>query len=134
MNYVAGFMFNEDKDKVLLIEKQKPDWQKGKLNGIGGKIEKDELPYDAMVREFKEEVGIECNDWESFCLLIGDDWVVYFYKAIGPIHTAKQIEIEKPVVVNVNELPDNIITNLSWLIPMAKMKVNAKVEYRDIQR
>jgi 8-oxo-dGTP pyrophosphatase MutT (NUDIX family) len=30
--------------EVLLIEKQKPAWQRGKLNGVGGKIEPGENP------------------------------------------------------------------------------------------
>lgn len=50
-HYVAGFMFNEDRTRVALIEKQKPDWQRGKLNGIGGKIEDDESPVEAMTSE-----------------------------------------------------------------------------------
>ena len=37
--YSLGFVFDLPVEKVLLIEKQRPEWQKGKLNGIGGKIE-----------------------------------------------------------------------------------------------
>src|SRR5258708_364006 len=39
MNYVCGFMMSYDLMQFLLIRKTHPDWQKGKLNGIGGKIE-----------------------------------------------------------------------------------------------
>jgi len=39
MNYVCGFMMTWDLQQFLLIRKTHPDWQKGKLNGIGGKIE-----------------------------------------------------------------------------------------------
>jgi hypothetical protein len=34
---VAGFLFRNNDTEVALIRKNKPDWQKGKLNGIGGK-------------------------------------------------------------------------------------------------
>src|SRR6266853_1956139 len=39
MNYVCGFMMTWDLQQFLLIRKTHPDWQKGKLNGIGGKID-----------------------------------------------------------------------------------------------
>jgi hypothetical protein len=48
--YVAGFLFDSALHNVLLIEKQKPEWQVGMLNAIGGKIEGDELPMDAKCR------------------------------------------------------------------------------------
>ena len=44
MNYCAGFLFDPEKELVVLIEKQKPAWQKGKLNAVGGKIEQGETP------------------------------------------------------------------------------------------
>ena len=34
--WVVGFIFNSDMDHVLLINKNRPDWQIGFLNGIGG--------------------------------------------------------------------------------------------------
>lgn len=55
--YVIGFMFDETIKHVVLIRKNRPDWQAGKLNGIGGHIEPGEFPIDAMVREFHEETG-----------------------------------------------------------------------------
>lgn len=117
--YVCGFMFNDSYEHVLLIEKKKPDWQKGKLNGIGGKIEPDEAPYVAMVREFHEETGIFHTDWNNLCELSGDDWTVIFYWAVGDISKAKRTTEEIPMVISIKYLPRNIIPNLSWLIPLA---------------
>lgn len=53
--YVLGFMFDHEEKHVLLIWKNRPKWQAGKLNGIGGKIEAGETPLQAMEREFTEE-------------------------------------------------------------------------------
>jgi len=53
--YVVGFLFSEDQSRVLLVWKNRPAWQNGKLNGVGGKIEAGETPLQAMEREFKEE-------------------------------------------------------------------------------
>src|SRR5579862_2183312 len=71
--FVVGFMFTKDGNKVRMIEKQHPEWQKGKLNGIGGKIEPGEEPIAAMVREFEEETGWRTfeSDWTHFAILQG---------------------------------------------------------------
>jgi hypothetical protein len=87
--YVAGFLFRENKTQVALIEKQRPAWQKGKLNGIGGRVEIDETPREAMKREFKEEAGADISQWRAFCYLQGinpeDPWTVIMFK-IGRAH------------------------------------------------
>lgn len=55
-----------NEDDVVLIRKTKPEWQAGKLNFVGGKVEDDETPLDCMVREFREEtsVDIPADDWK----------------------------------------------------------------------
>ena len=74
-------MFGNNED-VALIRKNRPAWQKGKLNGIGGHIEQtDKTPYDAMVREFEEETGFSeytCF-WYEFASLEGESYKVYFF-------------------------------------------------------
>ncbi|MCP3924893.1 MAG: NUDIX domain-containing protein [Desulfobacterales bacterium] len=57
-NFVVGFAFTEDKKQVLLVRKEKPPWQKGHLNGVGGKVKKGETPLEAMMREGHEETGL----------------------------------------------------------------------------
>jgi 8-oxo-dGTP diphosphatase len=57
LRFVLGFCFDFGYHNVLLIEKSRPTWQAGKLNGIGGKIEEGESPRVAMAREFQEETG-----------------------------------------------------------------------------
>jgi 8-oxo-dGTP pyrophosphatase MutT (NUDIX family) len=39
---VLGIIFNKELDKVLLILKNRPDFAKGKYNGVGGKHEANE--------------------------------------------------------------------------------------------
>lgn len=69
--YVLGLMFSADRTFVALIRKKKPEWQKDKLNGIGGKIEDGELAHHAMPREFYEETGVRTNhrDWSYMGLM-----------------------------------------------------------------
>jgi 8-oxo-dGTP diphosphatase len=125
INYVCGFYFDATLEQVVLIWKNKPAWQKGKLNGVGGKIEKGELPITAMRREFNEETGILHNDWTELIILTGDDWRVYFFCAIGKVNEfeyAETKEEEEVAKIEVNRLLANEyehIANLEWLIPMA---------------
>ena len=143
--YVAGFLFNADCSQVLLIEKQKPEWQKGRYNAIGGKIETywvadDYTPFEtplvAMRREFKEETGVEWDRWEKFCVLSGsfaysehdkDSWIVHFFYGLeqrlnlgGCYNVAIVAPGEERIFVD-SPLPhyDRRLPNLRWLIPMA---------------
>lgn len=129
--YTLGFAIDENTDHLLLIEKNKPDWQAGKLNGVGGKKEEGETIEQTMVREFYEEVGIktELDDWCRFCRLSGvmedKSFIVYCFSAKLDLSTVKQMEEEKPVLINTFsasyglKLPSNVIDNLRWLVPMA---------------
>lgn len=113
-------MFNPAENAVLLIRKTHPDWQAGKLNGIGGRIEDGESPMEAMRREFLEEVGINHADWRQFCVL-GDarDWQIHFFSAVGLIAKARKLTDEAPEIVPATALSSDVIPNLKWLVPMA---------------
>ena len=56
--YVVSFIFKPKCEYVWLIKKNKPEWQIGCLNGIGGKVEKKETYREAAIRELKEESGV----------------------------------------------------------------------------
>jgi 8-oxo-dGTP diphosphatase len=118
--YVLGFLFHDDNKHVVLIRKNKPDWQKGLLNGIGGKVELGEYASDAMRRECEEECGVDIIDWEFFCKLCGKDWIVYCYryfdsKAFLDAKTMTDEEIVKGAVF----IRKDCVSNLLWLIEMA---------------
>lgn len=86
MEYVLGFAFSRDRKDIALIEKKKPDWQAGKLNGIGGKVEPhDPNPMEAMIREFREETGVitSGDDWDLFAVLSGNGYEMYCYRAFN---------------------------------------------------
>lgn len=118
--YVVGFLFNDD--KVALIQKNRPEWQKGLINGIGGHIEEGENPYEAMMREFKEETGASTNRWREYALLTNQDNSVelYMFTCSSRFLSIRSTTDEVVRWYPVNSLPENIIPNLRWLIPMAK--------------
>jgi 8-oxo-dGTP diphosphatase len=86
--YVVGFMFDEQMKNVLLIVKDHPEWQAGKLNGIGGHIETGETPVEAMVREFYEEAGVmtEYAGWVHVLTLQFEYATVDFFAARSTAH------------------------------------------------
>lgn len=109
-----------------LSKKQKPQWQTGHLNAVGGKIESGELPIQAIEREFFEETGLALHSsiWKHFATLlgIGDVKVMFFY-ATSPseIGNARSVEEEKVHVINVSGLREfPHLYNLPWLIRMAQ--------------
>lgn len=124
--YVAGFMLNLDKSKVALIRKTKPAWQKGYLNGIGGKIEPNESSIAAMCREFEEETSVTTSeeDWVLFSTAVNVDktWRVDFYYCVTSdedFQKLKSTTEEEIIVVNVADLEAlQVIPNLRWLIRM----------------
>lgn len=140
--YVAGFAFCGH--RVLLIRKSHPQWQRGKLNAVGGHIEQAESPIQAMVREFREETSLvtEEEDWTRFCVLRGEslpqpnepraeqgEWEVHFFRADlphGEFIAAHNFDTSEPLsIVSAYNFPlqrhtvVKCIPNLNWLVPMA---------------
>lgn len=133
--YVAGFFFDPNLDNVWLIRKQKPDWQKDLLNGVGGKIEENEGPISAMVREFHEEAGMFIYDWKKFCVIEGNNWqVTFFYSIAQDDRHYNKVRTLTDEVLHSIEAADVIyrktISNLRWLIPMAIDHATGNVAYR----
>src|SRR3989338_6146087 len=120
--YTVGFIFNEDFSKVLLVKKNRPDWQKGKLNGPGGRIEDGETSIRCVAREIFEEAGLETQeeDWFFFAKLNREDASVDFYTSIyrGSLDRVSSQTDEEVGWFNTKSLPENTIHNLTWLIPM----------------
>lgn len=77
--YVSGFLFSSDKSSVILVKKIKPDFLKDKWTAIGGKVEEGETKEEAMVREFKEETGVLVEDWQHFCTLYSDKFILDWF-------------------------------------------------------
>lgn len=132
--YVVGFNFidilfgdNYFSPSVVLIRKNKPEWQAGKLNGVGGKIEGNESAREAMAREYDEETGDWFQPkWEFFCSQEFKGAVVYFFKAFSSRTTAHSKTAEFIHIIPVRTLLDSdtqgfkdCIPNLHWLLPMA---------------
>ncbi len=119
---VVGFAFTPSLRKVLLIRKNRPDWQAGFLNGVGGKIEPGETGLEAMVREFEEETGLIQPFWDEFAKLTGNGVEIHCFRSIAKISKAVQTTDEELVQFKTSHLmrqDTKCINNLRWLITMA---------------
>jgi 8-oxo-dGTP diphosphatase len=132
MDYVCGFLFHPQHREVALVRKNKPEWQKGKLNGVGGKIEIGESPSAAMEREFLEEAGVRINRWkliriEKFSNGAPDGnetTSVHFFCATAQEEeweSIRQMESEEIVKWSGDINNKELMYNLRYLIPMCEV-------------
>ncbi len=124
--HTVGFIFDPTLSRVVLIRKNRPAWQAGKLNGIGGKIEPGEESIDCMVRETREETGLTTkpNQWLFLGTIHRDEYgsVVDFY---ATVHTSTPEELsshtdEQVEWCEVARLPDRVLSNIPWLVAFAR--------------
>lgn len=134
--YTLGFAFDGAQRNVLLVEKKKPAWQAGKLNGIGGKIEPtvDVTLEDAMAREWDEEcnrpgLAVVHPEWRWFgSILVDNGATVQLFKAVIPsvmLHARNGIANDVGEIISKHTVTDVMagvvgsIPNVRWLIAMA---------------
>lgn len=131
--YAVGFVFNEVFDQVVLIRKNRPTWQAGLLNGLGGKHEAPEAIEDTVAREVEEEAGIPTTgrQWAEFLVLNEYEHhdlvavVHFFWISIGDPQdlVTPGLTDEEVGYYRVEDLADagrlRTTPNLPWLLRMA---------------
>lgn len=108
---------------VLLMHKNRPDWQRGTWNGIGGRIEEGETPHDAMLREAEEEAGLGHLPWAQKATLRitnpeeGEVTIFVFYAEFSGEFYQKTDE--RLAMFDVGDLVKTPLgRHLPWLIPI----------------
>jgi 8-oxo-dGTP diphosphatase len=121
--FCLGFAFDAAGKRVVLIQKNRPSWQRGMLNGVGGHVERNESFHAAMAREFREETGVETyeSNWKHFATLSGPEFLMHvfsiFTNEISYIKALTDESVGWYLVEDLRKLPT--ISNLTWLIPAA---------------
>ena len=114
---------------ILLVRKEKPEWQKGKLNLVGGSVEYLEEPKDAAIRELQEESGIVNRNVVECGKIVGKDFTVYcYYCEISRWATTlrpRECEVETVAWYpwDVVKTDRNLIPNLTVIIPLLRLRV-----------
>lgn len=144
----VGFVFSVDLLSVLLLRKTHPEWQAGRLNGIGGHCEEEDTSFaDTMRRECVEEIGLDIPkaEWRQVAEMYGHDWMVVAFCATVPFEVLEAAaertrdKDEKAEILPASSLwtLDKVIGNVRWLVPMAIDKLSnpgtfarTMVEYR----
>lgn len=119
----------------MLVLKNKPAWQKGRLNLVGGKVEPGETPQQAAKRELAEETGfssdhimIDSVSDPTLCgKILGVDSVIYCFVCslhcpsnIQPSPEPRADETETVAWHHWDEVKDDprLIPNLRVIIPL----------------
>ena len=140
MNYVLGFIFCLEKRQVLLIRKNRPAFQKGYHNGIGGKVEAKEHSRAAMVRECREECGLHTveKEWRLFCEMdctestdgLSPTWHIDCFTIVVDHDRFKNLISTTDEVItiwslmHIHTMNKTLLGNTAWLIAMALDKLS----------
>ena len=87
------YIENDDKFLMLHRVKKQDDMNEGKWIGVGGHVESQETPEECLVREVKEETGLDARNAEGGYLFTykrenpgeGDNYFVDVYRFIMDI-------------------------------------------------
>lgn len=130
--YCLGFA--KHKSKLILIQKSHPDFQLGKLNGVGGHLEGHEEPIEAMTREFLEETGTvtDENQWTPKGKIVGDDFEVFVFEATLRSDQFNEISSYAPELIDVEDLIDKPDSEVIYIVDQSmieELHVKQKILY-----
>ena len=103
------FIVEEGANRILLIEKKR-GLGAGKINAPGGRIEANESPLEAAVRELREEVGVDATGVVehgelSFHFLDGYELHCHVFRADVCIGEPIETDEAKPLWTSLDAIP-----------------------------
>lgn len=111
---ITTLVFLIKNDKILLAMKKR-GFGEGRYNGVGGKVESGETIEQAIIRETKEEIGVNLIKFEKMADIIFDEFfkgkpeVVHVNVFVATKWVGKPIESDEmnPKWFKTNDLPYN---------------------------
>ena len=91
---VQIYLEKDNQYLMLYRNKKKNDMNQGKWLGVGGHIEEGETPFQAVVREVKEETGLTLKSAEYRAIInfVNDDYVEIIYQYTSSDFTGEVID------------------------------------------
>ena len=105
------YLIRDGKWLMLLRNKKQHDLNYGKWIGIGGKLKKEETPYECMVREVTEETGYLVQS-AQYCGVIyfhynhHEDEEIYVYQSNDYVGTLQECNEGTLAYISQNEVLD----------------------------
>lgn len=115
------------KDDEILLAMKKRGFGEGKYNGVGGKLENNETPEEAMIREVKEEIGVKVIKYDKVGLVEFDEYykeerknlVFHLYFAYDWLGDIIETEEMRPEWFNLESIPyDNMFSDDKYWLPL----------------
>jgi len=121
-------VFIEKENEILLIKKKKKNsFGFGKLNGIGGHIEKGEEPFESAKREILEETGLVINTLDLVAIIfieIGIDPGILLFVFNTAYPGGKLVTSEEGGLIwkkrNSIRASKNIVKDIPFLLTLCK--------------
>lgn len=119
----AAYIFLEKDGKFLIARRFNTGYQDGNYQVPAGHVEAGELPTDAIIREAKEEIGVELNADQLELVHISyrpkhdqtDNRVDFFFRAItwqGEVKNMEPKKCDDLQWVSLDALPVNMTTHV----------------------
>jgi 8-oxo-dGTP pyrophosphatase MutT (NUDIX family) len=122
---VAVHLFLLDGKNILLLKRYNTGYEDGNYSVIAGHLEGDEDVYNAMIREAKEEAGIDI-EIENIKIVqvmhrkkINEERIDYFFccnKWNGKINNMEPEKCSELKWYSINDLPNNTIEYIKYSI------------------
>lgn len=119
-SYVLALLYTVDRRQVVLMRRTRPAWQAGRVNALGGRIMVGESAREAARREVREECGVDVTEWSEVLVWADAEYVMHAMRAVDDrARDARTMEDQEVFLADVRALPENVIDNLRWLVPLA---------------
>ncbi len=130
----AAYLILEQNGKILVARRCNTGYQDGSYQIPAGHVEHGELPTEALIREAKEEIGIDLAPSDLECVHVSyspchdhtDDRAHFFFRATkwqGEVMIMEPDKCDDVRWVTYDELPTNMTFHVKDAIESARKKV-----------
>lgn len=128
------------KENKILLARKKRGFGFGKWNGIGGKVEENETPEEAMIRETQEEISVTPMEYDKIGIIKFVEYIkeelttnyMHLYIATKWQGVPKESEEMQPKWFSINNLPwEEMFSDDKYWLPLVLegKKLDAFFEY-----